>query len=53
MKHAKLGNQKAFDLSFGLVGMESLILFASICKVNLGLELRSQETCDQVFPVAH
>ena len=52
MKHAKLGNQKAFDLSFGfyknLVGMESLVLFAPICKVNLGLESRSQETRDQV-----
>ena len=57
MKHAILGNQKAFDLSFGfyknLVGMESLVLFAPICKVNLGLESRSQETRDQVFPVAH
>ena len=57
MKHAKLGNQKAFDLSFGfyknLVGMESLVLFAPICKVNLGLESRSQETRDQVFPVVH
>ena len=57
MKHAKLGNQIAFDLSFGfyknLVGMELLVLFAPICKVNLGLESRSQETRDQVFPVAH
>lgn len=57
MKHAKLGNQKSFDLLFGLnknlVGMESLILFAPICKVNFRLESRSQQTRDQVFPVAH
>lgn len=58
-KHAKLGNQKALSLSiYRLVfivwfGMESLVLFAPICKVNLGLESRSQETRDQVFPVAH